>query len=77
MNPFHVHQDRCSQCAGNPFDLCPIGAELHSKTAEECRAQILVIEIPKPRNSATRSTSYHQPDYRGSIFSEYSYSAPM
>jgi len=25
---FHEHLDWCSQCAGNPFNLCPIGALL-------------------------------------------------
>lgn len=52
MNPFHAHVDRCSQCACNPFDLCPTGADLHAQIAAECRAQILIVEVPRPYKGA-------------------------
>jgi len=25
---FHAHLDQCKRCAGQPFNLCPIGAQL-------------------------------------------------
>lgn len=31
---FHAHLDKCAQCAGHPFGLCPIGECLLRDTAE-------------------------------------------
>ncbi len=27
-NAFHVHLDRCQRCREQPFNLCPVGAQL-------------------------------------------------
>jgi hypothetical protein len=33
MKEFHAHLDVCTRCAGHPFDLCPIGAQLLQEAA--------------------------------------------
>ena len=45
---FHRHLDNCQQCEQHPMELCPTGAELLRKAAEETCENIRGREKVKP-----------------------------